>query len=172
VRTFRSCAAFAAFLRVDAPARIAAGKAKGLTEAGAMIAKEMRGELGTYQSGDAGFEDWAPLAAGTLFGFGPLPGKIADGHATAEHHNPLMATGRLRDSIGVKVDGDAAAIGSDDPVAVYQNEGTDERGVPFKPGEKVAPGIPGREFVGRAGFRKAPEAAEAIGAAVVRELIK
>ena len=168
MRKFADIRSFQAFLRDDAPVLIAAGKAAGLRAGARIIGNEMRGEIGEYQHGDAGFEDWPNLTPGTLDGFGPLPGKVALGQAPPD--NPLLANGTMRDSIGEKFGEDAAAIGTDDKVAIYQNEGTDERGVPFHRGEKASPGVPGREFVGRSGFRAAPDAVAAIGEAVVKAL--
>ena len=167
MRQFKSIPEFLEFW-AGMPGRYEEAKMTGLKAAGGLIETEMRAEIGTYQSGDAGFEDWAPLSAATLEGFGPLPGKIAMGFAPPD--NPLRATGELERSIGSMVDLNQVVIGSNDPVAVWQNEGTEERGVPFQPGETTSPGIPAREFVGRAAFRKAPEAVEAIAIEVVTAL--
>ncbi len=162
---FRDIAAFRAFLRGELPGRINEGISLGLVQAGEMIAGEMRGELGTYQKGDAGFEDWVPLSNATLEGFGPVPPK-------KNGDTPLLEDGTMRDSIGYRVHADGVEIGTDDPVAVFQDQGTERRGVPFVKDISVEPGVPGREFVGRAGFRKAPEAADAIGAAVAGAMVK
>jgi phage gpG-like protein len=171
---FRDIAAFRRFLAEKVPDRLAAGKAKGLAAGAKLVADEMRSEIGTYQSGDAGFEDWAPLAKSTLEGWdafgGRLEGKTE--RRMAPPDNPLLATGALRKSIGFTVDGDEAVAGSTDPVAVWQDQGTARRGVPFVKGETQEPGIPQREFVARAGFRKAPEVVDAIGAAVIGSLTK
>ena len=167
MRQFKSIPEFLKFW-AGMPGRYQEAKIAGLKEAGGLIETEMRGEIGTYQSGDAGFEDWAPLSAATLYGFRALPGKIADGYAPPD--NPLHATGALEESISSTVDGDAVVIGSTDIVALYQDQGTDERGVPFVQGETASPGIPGREFVARAAFRRAPEAVEAIAISVVTAL--
>jgi hypothetical protein len=170
VRHFASIRDFQAFARTELPALLAEGKQAGLRQAARIIGNEMRGEIGEYQHGDAGFDDMAELAPGTLHGFGPVPGKIALGQATEANHRPLEATGQMRSSIGETVGIDAAAIGTDDPVAVYQNQGTDSRGVPYRKGETTAPGVPGREFVGRAGFRAAPDAVAAIRAAIIKAI--
>lgn len=60
-------------------------------------------------------EMWAPLA----------PSTIAD----KQHHGfptpkPLLRTGELRDSIQYQVHGLEGAVGSDSPIAVYQELGT------------------------------------------------
>jgi phage gpG-like protein len=48
-----------------------------------------------------------------------------------DHSTPWLRTGTLRDSIAHSADETGAAIGSDDPVAVYQELGT--RTVPPRP---------------------------------------
>jgi len=174
MKRFKNISAFQTFLRDQATGRIAEGKVAGLRAAARIISTEIKGEIGHKQTGDAGFDDWPDLAPGTLEGWdtpqGRLEGKIERGFAPPE--NPLLATGAMRDSIGERFGEDSASIGTDDPVAIYQNEGTEKRGVPFQTGETTTPGIPARNFVGRAGFRSAPDAVEAIGAAVVGALTK
>jgi hypothetical protein len=165
---FASISDFREFL-ATLPGRIAAAKEVGLRAASGLVLNEIRSEIGTYQTGDAGFEDMAPLSIATLEGFGPLPGKIADGHAPPD--NPLLAGGAVRDSFGSIVEGDEAAIGSNDPVAVYQNQGTERRGIPYIKGATTEPGIPAREFIGRAAFRKEPEAIEIISTSIQKAFI-
>ncbi len=170
MKRFTSVVAFQAFLRGDLPGRIARGKAAGIAAGAELVRAEMTGEIGTYQKGDAPFPDWETLRPGTLHGFGPLPGKIANGHAPPD--NPLLAIGAMRESIGVKVEGDYASIGTDDPVAVYQEMGTEKRGVPFVTGDTAEPGIEARSFIGRAGFRTSPDVAMAISQAIIAEIVK
>ncbi len=167
---FADCGAFAAFLRERAAMMPEAAQA-GLHAAGKLVLDEIHAELGHYQSGDAGFEDMAPLARGTLEGWntrqGRFEGKIERGFADDGNDNPLRATGEMASSFGIAVSEGGVEIGSNDPVAIYQNQGTRSRGVPFAPGETTEPGIPAREFIGRAAFRKAGEAVDAIATPVL-----
>jgi phage gpG-like protein len=66
--------------------------------------------------------------------------------------DPLLRTGELRDSISHVVDGRRAVVGSDDPVAIYQETGTSR--------------IPPRPFLSTAAVLVGEDAAKAIGAAV------
>ncbi len=88
---------------------------------------EAKGFIGEYQEG------WAPLAESTLQGWGPFPGKIALGYAPPD--NPLLRTGAMRASIKHAAeavsDGAVGAIGSNDPIAGYQEFGT--RTIPPRP---------------------------------------
>jgi len=143
------------------PPKLEAAKAEGLQAAGDIILKEIHSEVGEYQGGDAGFEDWEPLSPITI------ANKEAAGQGVP---NPLEATDAMGESFGVQVDGDSAVIGTADMVAVYQNEGTRAKGIRFKAGISVEPGIPEREFIGRAAFRKAPEAIDAIAFPIVTVL--
>ncbi len=65
-------------------------------------------------------ELWAPLAESTI------ADKAKHGFPTPK---PLLRTGELRDSIEYTVSGLEGCVGSDDPVAVYQELGT-SRGLP------------------------------------------
>lgn len=80
------------------------------------IAHDARAKIGHDQPG------WKPLADATL------EEKTRKGESTPD---PLLATGELRDSIKVIVAGKHAVIGTDDPVAVDQEGGTDH--VPPRP---------------------------------------
>jgi hypothetical protein len=60
-------------------------------------------------------EMWAPLA----------PSTIADkAHHGFKTPAPLLRTGEMRDSIEYQVHGNQGAVGSDSPIAVYQELGT------------------------------------------------
>jgi hypothetical protein len=160
MKSFGSIADFV--LHLDAiPAKLALVKARGLREGGEIIKAEIRAELGEYQNGDAGFEDWQELSPVTI------ADKAAEGFDVP---SPLKRTGTMGESFKVHVEGDEAVVSSNDPVAVYQNEGTDAKGVRFIPGVSVEPGIPAREFVGRAAFRKTPEVVDAIAIPIVTAL--
>lgn len=173
-RSFKNIDEFRVFLRDEMPSIIAAGKRAGLEVAGDVFLKEIHSEIGHYQSGDAGFKDMAQLSPATLEGWegigGRLEGKIERGLATETEHNPLLASGAMGQSFGKVVDENRVQTGSNDPVAVYENQGTDSRGVPFVKGLTTQPGIEGREFIGRAGFRKAEEAVKAVSAAVKKAI--
>jgi phage gpG-like protein len=60
-------------------------------------------------------ELWAPLAASTI------ADKQRQGFATPK---PLLRTGELRDSIEYQVHGNEGCVGSDSPIAVFQELGT------------------------------------------------
>jgi phage gpG-like protein len=68
-------------------------------------------------------ELWPDLAPSTI------ADKKAHGYATPK---PLLRTGEMRDSIEYVVHGHEGAVGSNDPVAVYQELGT-SRGIPPRP---------------------------------------
>jgi hypothetical protein len=171
---FADLHAFATFVRDELPGRIAAGKRTGLRAGGAIILGEMVGEIGAYQKGDPGFDDMVPLARGTLEGWdafgGRLEGKIERGLASPGQDNPLKANGALEASFGQTGAGDIEIVGSTSPNAVWQNDGTSARGEPFLKGATVEPGVPGREFIGRAAYRTSAKAVAAIGAAILEEM--
>lgn len=96
----------------------AAGETIG--EAAAEIARD---KIGHYQPRGA-FRAWAPLAESTV------EQKTQAGYAPPD--NPLLRTGEMRDSISGRVTmkgiGKALSVievGSTDPVALYQEMGTD-----------------------------------------------
>ena len=68
------------------------------------------------------------------------------------HDAPWEITGALRDSIGVRQDGDTVRIGSTDPVAAYQELGTVH--------------LPPRPFLGPVAAAEGEGAAHAVGNAV------
>lgn len=168
MKKFVSIGEFVGFL-AGVRAALPAAQRAGLAAATRVVLAEAQSMPGTYQAGDeeGGFPDWAPLSAATLDGFGPLPGKIADGFAPPD--NPLRRTGATGDSYQAAVLSDTeAAVGSNDPVAKYEELGTDRRGVPFEKGLTTAPGIPARSVLARAAFRKGREAATAAALPVLR----
>lgn len=118
---------------------------RALVASGARLARHSRGYIGDYQGAVGPFPAWKPLSVNTLMG-GISPsgyhyqGKIELGFSPGD--NPLMRTGHLRGSIQSEVRGRSAIIGSDDPVARWQEFGT--QGSP-----KHFP-IPPRSFIGRA----------------------
>ena len=104
----------------------------GLEKAGALVAENARGRVGTYEG-----NDWPQLADTTV------EDRVRHGYAPDE---PLLRTGELRDSIGHQVDGNEVAVGSDLPIANYQENGTER--------------VPPRPFVGPAMMHEGQHAAD------------
>jgi len=73
-----------------------------------------------------------------------------------EHSSPWQRTGTLRSSIASEVTANAIVVGSTDPAAVFQEEGT-----------RTAPPRP---FLGPAGSAAAAEAIQTLGTATVEAL--
>jgi hypothetical protein len=141
-----------------------------MTRACEVVEKEAKAEIGNYQKAAGPFPKWDFLSDATLYGFWHelgfwVPGKFAQGYGknmpNSSVDDPLERTGKLRDSIHHKVEGkfggSEGAVGSDDPVAEYQELGTPNARYP----------IPPRSFLGRAAFVKAHEAAHILGQAPV-----
>ena len=118
-------------------------KHEALERAALLVADEARAEIGHYQDG------WAQLAESTV------EDRIHAGYAPDE---PLLREGDLRDSIGHKVEGNKAIVGSDSEIAVYQELGTDR--------------IPPRSFLASAAHRKAEEVARIIGSVAVEAMVE
>lgn len=142
MKSFASPGAFAAHLRRVAqtiPAAEHAGLERGAAHV-ETIAKDLIGQQLT---------SWPALADSTVaekqrLGF---TGRLS---AT----DPLLRTGEMRDSISHVVDGRRAVIGSDDPVAIYQETGTSR--------------IPPRPFLSTAAVLGGEDVAKAIGLAVAQ----
>ena len=77
---------------------------------------------------------------------------LSEGPAAGEHGMPWLRSGRLRDSIGYEADDSEAVVGSSDPVAVFQEIGT-ERDYP-------------RPFLSSVAERDGEAIARLIGAAI------
>jgi hypothetical protein len=126
---------------------------KALEAAAVIVETEAKAEIGIYQSGAGPFAQWATLADSTL------AEKERLGYAPPD--NPLLRTGDMRDGIQHTVvpaaSGGTAYVGSDDPVAEYQELGTDR--------------IPPRSFLGGALFRKTDEVKAITGAYVYGALV-
>jgi HK97 gp10 family phage protein len=102
------------------------GKAEGLEKAAKMIEEKAKAAIGTHEYG------WPPLTAQTI-------ARKANGDT------PLLETGTMRDSIEhTLVSSSEAEVGSNDPVAEYQELGT--------------PSIPPRSFLAETGRRNEEEA--------------
>lgn len=77
---------------------------------------------------------------------------LSEEPAAGEHGTPWLRSGRLRDSIGHEADDGEAVVGSSDPVAVFQEVGT-ERDCP-------------RPFLSPVAERDGEVVARSIGAAI------
>jgi hypothetical protein len=103
-----------------------------LATIGSAVAEIARHKIGEYQGAVAGagwaFPEWPLLAARTV------ADKTAKGFAPPD--NPLLRTGEMRSTVSFFVAGDMLVVGSTDPVARYQEIGTDR--------------IPPRPFIGPA----------------------
>lgn len=121
----------------------------GLHAAAAVIEKDAKDKIGHYQ-GEAGpFPEWKPLADSTE------DEKARLGYPSDA---PLLREGDLRDSIKHEVEGLEAVIGSQSPIAGYQEFGTDH--------------IPPRPFIGPAAFENKEKIQGILGAATVIGLSK
>lgn len=116
------------------PAAVKVAEHRGLTVGAEMVQREAKSIIGQEEVSQAGpFQAWAPLAPSTV------EEKTALGYTgRISATDPLYRTGELRASITHKVEGHTAVVGSDDPVAEYQEFGTAR--------------IPPRSFLGRAAF--------------------
>ena len=120
---------------------VAASATAALDTAAALIEREAKAEIGSYQRSNLGpYDPWAELAQATKdervrLGFTP--------------NDPLLRTGELRDSIGRQVEGLEAVIGSTSDVMVYQELGTSR--------------IPPRPVLGLAAIRKNRDVLRLIG---------
>lgn len=98
-------------------ASTAAGVQNGIAHA---LAKEIqeraKGKIGEYQPASHGFDAWAPLAQSTM------DQRVSAGYPA---NNPLLRSGELRESIDIRVDGNAAIIGSPLHISLYQEVGTE-----------------------------------------------
>lgn len=146
LKAFSSLSAFTAHLRTVV-ASIPAAEHHGLESAAKLIEAEAKAEIGHYQEKAGPFGKWAELADRTkaersALGFPP--------------NNPLLRSGELLHSIKHSVQGRRAVVGSESPIAVYQEFGTIHAAHP----------IPPRSFLGRAAFVKGADAAKAVGHAV------
>jgi HK97 gp10 family phage protein len=119
----------------------------GLHAAANVIEKDAKAKLGEYQDSAGPFNSWDELADFTK------EDRVAKGFPENE---PLLRTGELRDSIAHEVIGLEAVIGSKDPIAEWQEFGTDH--------------IPPRPFIGPASFENKDKVEGILGAATVRGL--
>jgi phage gpG-like protein len=112
---------------------------KAMDKAAKVVQDAAKKKLGHYQEAAGPFFQWEQLEAGTL----SQHNKLGVGES------PLLVSGELYGSIERKVDGTLAYIGSDNPIAEYQEIGTRN--------------IPPRSFLGGAAYEKGERVAEIIG---------
>lgn len=135
-QTFRELAERFAAMRASAET----GIPKALETIGAEIERDAKDEIGTYQRENMGdLRPWDELTKATQ------ADRMRAGFSANE---PLLRTGDLRDSITHTVEGNRVVIGSDDPIALYQELGTH--------GPGVGPSgyhVPPRPFLATAAYR-------------------
>lgn len=120
---------------------------RALDRAAAIIEKDAKQQIGTYQPDAGPFNAWPELADSTK------QDRVSKGFS---ENDPLLRTGELRDSISREVHGHEAAIGSTSDVMVYQELGTDR--------------IPPRPVLGPAAFKNKDRIEKVLGDAVVHAL--
>jgi HK97 gp10 family phage protein len=111
-----------------------------LKKAAEVVEAEAKSEFGVYQGQVGQFAKWDELAESTK------TDRVLQGYT---ENDPLLRSGKLRDSISNKVYGLTAVIGSTDDVMVYQELGT--------------PTIPPRAVLGPALLRKDKKVLEIVG---------
>ena len=109
------------------------------------IQSDAQNLMGSYHQSFGPFPKWDRLADSTN------ANRERKGFAPDE---PLLRTGEMQRSIKYKIMGDTGHIGSDSPVAVFQELGTAR--------------IPARSFLGRTGFKDAPVVEGMFGRRVVQ----
>ncbi len=129
--------------------RVHEAEHKALERAARVVEAEAKAEIGDYQPAKGLFAAWAQLADSTK------ADRAAHGFTP---NDPLLRTGKLRDGIEHTVEMGAlgagvAHVGSNSPVAVYQELGTSR--------------IPPRSFLGGAAFAKEHEVRAILGDAVI-----
>lgn len=116
-----SIASFMNELALMAP-RVALEQHAALKKAAQVVEKEAKQEFGVYQGAIGPFAKWEELADSTKLD------RAAKGFT---ENDPLLRTGKLRDSISHEVHGLSAAVGSTEDVMVYQELGTEK--IPPRP---------------------------------------
>ena len=100
-----------------------------------IVEREAKDSLGTYHRALGEFPAWPKLAPSTV------QQRASMGW---EPNEPLLRLGTMRDSIQHVVVGHVGHVGSDDPIAEYQELGTGNAKHP----------IPPRSFLGRAAYKE------------------
>jgi hypothetical protein len=131
------------------PMEVAEFNHKAMEKACLVVEKEVKAEIGTYQTAVGDFPAWAELADSTK------EDRVRQGYT---ENDPLLRDGTLRDSVTHEVDADGSKgiVSSDSDIAVYQELGTSR--------------IPPRPFFGGAAFRKAEHVQAILGTAMVGAL--
>jgi HK97 gp10 family phage protein len=147
VKEFKSLAAFSAYVGTVLPIATLAGVHRGLAKCAQAIEEDAKAELGHYQAATGPHPAWPELAEATQeerarLGFTP--------------NDPLLRSGKLRDSIEHEQQGLEAVVGSKLDIAAYQEFGTEK--------------IPARPFMGPAVFRRREFIARVIGGYAVAGL--
>lgn len=119
----------------------------GLHAAATVIEEDAKKRIGEYQGDSGPFGAWAPLADST---------EEEKERLGYELNAPLLRSGELRDSIKHEVHTLEAVVGSESPIAAYQEFGTDK--------------IPPRPSIGPAAFENKEKIEGILGAATVRGL--
>lgn len=131
-----------------AAAEIDGGMRELMTLAAERVQAEARKMIGHYQTDIQPFEDWRPLAASTV------RKRVKEGYPPDE---PLLREGIMREGIEITVGAFEASVGSNDPVALWQELGTER--------------IPPRSFLGAAAVRCADEVAMLIGGGFISAMM-
>jgi hypothetical protein len=94
----------------------------GIAAAAQLLEREAKAEFGHYQPAAGPFASWPELADATK------ADRVAQGYT---ENDPLLRDGTLRDSIKREVEDWEAIVGSEDPVMLYQELGTER--IPPRP---------------------------------------
>lgn len=129
----------------SASATIATGLEAGFRIIVKEIEETAKEEIGVYQPAYGPFDDWAPLAESTKHD------RIRQGYSEDE---PLLRSGKLRDSIQSEVMGLAAIVGTKSEIGLWQEVGTER--------------IPPRPIIGPAYVRRIGPLIEAIEQAIFK----
>ena len=148
MRSFTSLGNFSTFLGGLVLAQVVAEQ-KALERAAVLVERAALKKIGHYQVRAGPFQAWPQLAAETQ------ADRVTQ-HYTA--NDPLLRSGALFASISHEVDGMTAVVGSDDPVALWQEVGTKTN-------------IPERSFLGGAAEEHKEEILEIVGGGVVVTLV-
>lgn len=139
MKTLSSFAELAAVLEGNTVKALVASEAA-LSRSAKIIQKDAKARIGHYQEAVGPFQDWAELAESTK------EDRVRQGYS---EDDPLLRSGKLRNSIQVEAFPHEAVIGSKEDIAAYQEFGTEK--------------IPPRPFLGPAAYANAPKVARLIG---------
>jgi HK97 gp10 family phage protein len=145
-RAFTSFLDFAVHM-AEAAVAVRVAEHHALDHAAAIVEKDAKKRIGTYQEEVGPFAGWAPLAESTV------KDRVSKGFTPDD---PELRTGELRDSISRQVEGLEAAIGSTSDVMVWQELGTEK--------------MPPRPILGPAAYANREKIEKALGHAVLHAL--